>query len=240
MNVQEIELKSFDYSFDKQDGGKLKTNIDIVGQIISMMNRGYSPIIVVVGKQRTGKSFFALWLANIIHHYFHPDVPFDPTKLTFYDPIETISRIDEISLEPLIIDEAGAIFNTQEWYAKTAIAMSKIIMTAGFRGNFYIFIAPHANSIIKSYRRNFDFICHTISRGHIIVKQINKKYDEINDVKIKTMFYEKIRLKKKDLDPEIWAKYESYSISRKKEMHNGLSYDITINQIPDDPFGRKT
>jgi hypothetical protein len=236
--VQDFSPNTFDFNLKKPDGKILRTNIYLLGRIISEMKRGYSPIIVIVGKQRTGKSFFAIWLCAIIHHFFH-DSKFDPAIHTSYDPLAVSNIIDVALKEPILIDEAGAIYNKQEWYEKVTRAMGKILQTQGFRCNCYIFVAPFGNDIVKDFRKHFDYICHTTSRGNIIVKKVIKKYDEINDVKVKTHYYERIHIYKRDVDAEIWTAYERYSIAQKKDMHKDYLGIAKKKAAGPDPFGRK-
>jgi len=124
MMVEEYTPHTFEFNFKNVRGNWLRTNIYLIGQIISEMRRGYSPIIVIVGKQRSGKSFFAIWLCTIIHNYFH-NTKFDPAAQTSYDPLAASEIIDISIKEPILIDEAGAIYNKQDWFEKVTKAMGK-------------------------------------------------------------------------------------------------------------------
>jgi hypothetical protein len=238
MQIEDYESQAFEYNIPRPGGGVFRTNIDLLGKTINKMRFGYSIIIVIVGGQRTGKSHFGVWLAWRIHSYFFPDVPFDVSKFTFYDPVDSIGKVGEYDHEPIIIDEAGAVLNKQEWYEKVSLAMNKIIQTQAYKCNCYIFISPFGNDIAKAFRKHFDFLVFVTSRGNIIVKKIIKKYDEINDVKIKMHFYEKIRIYKKDVPAEIWAQYDAFSKNQKEKLRKEQG-GIARQAGPKDFFGRR-
>lgn len=237
MLIEDYESKDFDYNIPKPGGGTFRTNIDLLGKNLNKMRYGYSPIIVIVGGQRTGKSFFAVWLAWWLHSYFHPDVPFDVAKYTFYDPVASIAMVGEADHEPILIDEAGATFNKQEWYEKVSLAMNKIIQTQAYKCNCYIFIAPFGNDIVKAFRKHFDYMAFVASRGNVVVYKIIKKYNEINDVKIKMHFYEKIRIRKPDVPKDIWAQYETHSYKMKEKLRKEQGI-VARGSMPKDFFGR--
>jgi len=238
MNVQEFIPEEFDYNFERADGTHFRTNIALLGNVISQMQRGYSPIIAIVGKQRSGKSFFAVWFSELIFRFFHHGEDFDVTKNTFFDPEESIGMMGKAFLEPIILDEAGALFNTQEWFEKIVITMNKVIITQGYHANTYLILSPFSNDVAKSIRKHVDYICFCVSRGHIIVKKVVKKYDEINDVKIKTHYFEKIKLRKSDLDPELWAKYDDFSKKNKRTMQGDYHQLAKKKNMRIDAFGR--
>ena len=81
-----------------------------------------------------GKSFVAIWLANILMMFFHGK-KYPVTDNTFYDPIESIRRISNSDKEPIVIDEAGTFLNKTEWYDRVVKAMDKIIQTQGYKSN---------------------------------------------------------------------------------------------------------
>lgn len=216
---------TFKYNMKKPDGKKLHTNIILIGKIINKMKNGFSPIVLIVGGQRMGKSFVGVWLSFRILNFFNPDVDYDPKKYTYYDPLRTIGELNQFKKEPLLIDEAGAVVNKTEWYNKVTIALDKIIQTQGYLCNSYIFISPFGSDIAKTFRKHFDYIIYVRKRGVAVVKEVPKKYDDMTDNSPKPYWLEQIKLSKNSVPKQIWNKYEKFSFEQKEEIRKNAYID---------------
>lgn len=235
MKIDTVQTKTWLYTFKLKDGTIYKTNLMIIGKIINRMKKKLSPIILICGGQRMGKSFVAVWLAYKILKIFHSDRLFDLNRHTFYDPIDAIKNLQDKEKEPLIIDEAGAYLNKTDWYKKIIKAFDKIIQTQGYKCNCYIFISPFGSDIAKTFRKHFDFIIHVRSRGLLKVKQIPKKYDDMSGKFVWPYFLENIKIPKNAIPKSTWENYEKYSIEMKEELRKKL---IQEEHGEKDPFGR--
>ena len=207
---------NYRYNIKKPNGGILHTNIILLGKTIYNMKKGFSPIILICGSQRMGKSFVGVWLSYRISTFFHPEKEFSPEKYTFYDPLKTIDLLENFRHEPLLIDEAGAIANKTEWYEKVTIALDKIIQTQAYLSNIYIFVSPFGSDIAKTFRKHFDYILFVRMRGVITIKKIPKKYDDLTDKVPRPYRIEQIKLKKNCIPINVWEKYEKFSIKQKQ------------------------
>lgn len=236
VNYKTNERKLF--RFRKAGGKILETDIILLGKTYNMMLKGFSPIILICGPQRMGKSFVGVWLSMRILKFFHPTFTFDPEKYTFYDPVDSVYAIENHEREPFIIDEAGALFHKQEWYKRVTLALDKIIQTQGYLCNMYIFISPFGSDIAKAFRKHFDFILKVRRRGIVTVKRVPKKYDDLSDKPPKAYMVEQIKLRMGDIPPAVWSRYEKYSIQQKKELYNSFREETekAIKRL--DPFGR--
>lgn len=186
------------------------------------MRAGFSPIVMICGGQRVGKSFFGVWLANTIMMFFYNE--FYPVKQnTFYDPVESIERIGDTDKQPIMIDEAGAYLNKSEWYDKVVKAMDRIIQTQGYKANCYIFISPFGSDIAKTFRKHFDFQIYVRRRGVGVTRQIPKKYDTLKDEPVKMFKLEQVVLTRKSIPRKLWNDYERFSMRQKEELRK-LSY----------------
>ncbi|KYK22351.1 hypothetical protein AYK24_08385 [Thermoplasmatales archaeon SG8-52-4] len=215
--IQRIRYQDYKYEFTKPNGKEFKTNLHILGKVIRRMHQGFSPIIMVCGGQRMGKSFVTIWLSNLIMHFFHSrDYPVKTN--TFYDPIESIKIITTSDQQPIVIDEAGAFLNKTEWYDRVVKAMDKIIQTQGYKSNCYIFISPFGSDIAKTFRKHFDFQIYVRKKGIVVVRQIPKKYDSFKDIPVKPFRLEQIRIMKSNLKPELWEEYEKFSFAMKDKI----------------------
>ena len=206
--MKRIRYQEYRYILKKPNGGEFRTDLHIIGKVIKRMHRGFSPIVMICGGQRMGKSFVGIWLANILMMFFHAR-QYPVKDNTFYDPIESIRRITQSDREPILIDEAGTFLNKTEWYDRVVKAMDKIIQTQGYKSN---------SDIAKTFRKHFDFQLFVRKKGIIVARQIPKKYDSFKDEIIKPYRLEQIRLMKKTLDPELWAEYEKFSFGMKGKI----------------------
>lgn len=239
MNFKNFKETEYLHKLKKPGGkstGYLYTNIHILGKIIKRMSAGFSPIIVIVGGQRIGKSFVAIWLCNIISEFFH-NKPYDINHNTFYDPVESIKRIGDIYREPILIDEAGTYLNKTEWYNRVVRAMDKIIQTQGLKCNCYVFVSPFGSDIAKTFRKHFDYMLFVRLKGVIVVRAIPKRYDAFDDKPIKPFRLEQIKMNKKAVPPEIWREYEQFSFERKEAIRE--EFYIKAKKTDKDLFGRR-
>ncbi len=198
----------------------IDTNLIFLIKIFKRIKKGYSPLLLIVGKQRVGKSFIAVYISYIFMEMLSKEFnPKDISKFTFYDPIESIRRLNEKEKEPVIIDEAGSILTKREWYKKSHIALDKIIQTQGYKSNLYLFVSPFAIDIDKTFQKHFDFLIRVDDRGNFKVYQLFKKYDELRPERvIRRMFLEDVYVHKNAVPKKLWAAYSKYSIQQKENM----------------------
>jgi len=223
------------------NGQNYKGNIILLGEIFKRMNKRFSNMVVVCGGQRSGKSFFALWLALRILEFYHPEKEFDISKYVFYDPIQSLKQLKDLERDPIIIDEAGSHFNKAEWFSRMTKAMDKIIQTQGYKTNTYIFVAPFVTDIAKVFRRHIDYMVHVQQRGYAVVYKIPKKYNMMADKDPKPYFLEPISLKMSNISNKNWEIYEQFSFQQKEklrqQLYDRMMEDDTNHTIQRDPFG---
>lgn len=211
--------KQYRYNIKKGDD-YFRTNISVLGYCISQMRNGFSPLIIIVGKQRVGKSFIAVWLAYNISKFFNKE--FDPIKNTFYDPEEVIKNLYNFQKQPIIIDEGGAVLSKNEWYSKIAIAMDKIVQTQGWLSFCFIVCSPFGADVFKSFRKHFDMMIYVRKKGVFVVKKIPKKYDDMTGKVFKPYWLQQVKIKKGAVPAELWAAYDKYSREKKKELSENV------------------
>lgn len=231
MFLKPLEKSPYEYNIKRPDGSVYRTNFDVVGKTIYLMKRGFSPIIMVVGNQRMGKSFFAVWLGIKIHSFFHGMDGFDITKHTYYDPMETIKHLKDYRNTFMILDEAGVVMNNKEWMKQLPKIFEKILISQGYLRTVQIVIAPFLNNIPKGIRQQIDMVCFARKRGVITVKKIPKKYDSVKDSVPTPYTLEQIKLSMKTVPSGIWKTYEKYSFEKKEEMRKdlGMEDDYNVN-----------
>jgi len=202
---------------------KLRTDSLFLTSTIDQVERDYSPIILICGKQRRGKSNIGLAVGNIFMQYFH-NKPFDPEKNLFFDPVDMIEKMDKSFREPLIIDEAGVLFNSQEFYSHLNIALNKIIQSQAYLNNIYIMILPMARDLAKRHRHYINFRLNMIKRGVARVHKLNIKYEDMFEErthkKAKYVFLEHFEYK--FFQGPVWDKYTELANGKKKEIREQL------------------
>ena len=226
-----------------QDGGFMKvqmrdangdmktitTNLHIVYQIMNKMRKGFSPIIVICGSQRIGKSFVGIWLCYLLS--LMTGKKFDPTKTTFYEPLKAIQELEYRSREALLIDEAGDVLDVREWYKQTHQALKSIINTQAYKTMLYIFISPFTVDIDKAFRKHFDFQLRVDDRGRAKAFRFIKKYDELNENRaVRRRFLDDIDIRMSMVPEEIWSKYLEFSISEKEKIRKIRSIPINRDE----------
>lgn len=231
MLIDRVNVSDYKYGIKKPNGEIYHTNIHILGKIMRRMKAGYSPIVMICGGQRVGKSYFGVWLSYWIMMFFH-DKPYPVNQNTFYDPVESIERIGDTDRQPIMIDEAGAYLNKSEWYDKVVKAMDRIIQTQGYKSNCYIFISPFGSDIAKTFRKHFDFQIFVRRRGIGVTRQIPKKYDTLKDEPVKMFRLDQVILTRKSIPRDLWAEYEKFSMKQKEELRK-LSYKATSKKKVD-------
>lgn len=235
-----ITAQDLDYKESIKLVNTVVTNQYAIMKIFRRIKKGYSPLVLIVGSQRIGKSFIGIWLCSLYMNMMNKN--FCPELHTFYDPMLAIERLGGRDREPILIDEAGAILTRREWYKKTHQALDKIIQTQAYKTMLYIFISPFASDIDKTFQKHFDFLFRVDDRGRFKAFQIMKKYDEFNSEKATSrIFLDDVQLNLCHVPPSIWKRYLVYSVSKKEDMRiTSLKESKHINKdnFEDNPFMR--
>lgn len=196
---------------------RLQTNSQFLISTIDQVKKDYSPIILIVGKQRRGKSNMGLAIADKLMHHFH-NRSFEPKKNLFFDPLELIIRMEEATQEPLIIDEAGVGLNAQEFYSHLNIAMNKIIQTQAYRNNVYILILPMAVNLAKIHRRFINFRLNMVARGVARVHKYIVRYEDFGEKKMKNPFIFLEHFTHPFFQGQVWDEYTEMAKEKKDEV----------------------
>jgi len=196
---------------------KMITNSFFIYQLFRKIQNGFSPLIVICGSQRIGKSFIALWLCNLLAEM--TGKPFNMRKNTFYEPLEAIEKLEEKSKEAIFIDEASDIMDAREWYDQTHHALRSMINTQAYKTLMYIFVSPFVVDIDKSVRKHFDFKIRVDARGRFKCFKYIKKYGQEEIKKVtEQIFLDDMGIKLSDLPTQKWEDYLNFSIKEKEKI----------------------
>ena len=187
-------------------------------QLYKKIKNGYSPIIMICGEQRIGKSAYALSLCNNFSNFMYEE-DFNFKKYSFYDTERVLVEMGDMVKRVILIDEGGESMDYLDWYEKIAKAMRSMINTQAFRGNVYVIINPFVVEILKNIRKHFNFKCYVIDRGQVkIWKYIKKHHAEKQEKASYPIFLDSITFKLSDIPKGMFEGYKEFSESEKEKI----------------------
>jgi len=204
-----------------------RTESDFIPSVIREMRKGYSPIILVCGRPRSGKSHAGLTLASIfstLHFYKW----YNYKAQFFFFPKDLIKAMDDTGGQIMVLDEAGASLNKRAWQSDFSFAFDKVLQTQGFLQNTYIFILPFASDLVKDCRKYVDYVIKTQKRGTLKIRKVIKKEDQmVSDLKaFGSVYIEHLKIRKTDIPAPLWQQFEIDS----RKIKNMIRQNI-INEM---------
>lgn len=193
------------------------------------LRNGRNANMLIVGAPRSGKSWTALRLAEIVDEHFTIDQ-------VVWDIPQFMSLINSDKVHDgsvVIFDEAGVSINARDWYEKMNKKAMMILQTYGYKHLCVIFTTPSISYVDSQSRRLFNYTIETTNRYGMVklrVSQYNpvkdKTYNKqptINGIAIPVMYlnrpsrklcgdYERLSIKwKNKLSKEIEEEFKAAS-----------------------------
>lgn len=211
-------LKHLDPELLKYRRRIMRTQSDFLPALFNEVRKGYSPIIIICGRPRSGKSNFGLFIAtasSVLLFYRW----FDINDCFFY-PKDLLRSLDDAGFQIKIMDEAGSALNKRKYYEELTIVFDQIIQTQGYLLNIYIFILPFATDLVKDLRKYTDYVCYIKKRGVARIRKVYKKEDQmVSDLKAFSIItIEDLVYNKEDVPKALWAEFERRSFIIKKNI----------------------
>lgn len=201
----------------QMEGGFFTTDMYFWNNLIALMEKGYSPLIAVVGKQRIGKSHIALVIAYKLSQIYGWN--FEVTDTVYFDPEKLLGELkEEEAKKAKIMDEAINLIHRKEWYQKSHILMSKVISTQAYLNICHIWCAPFRSDLDASFEKYFDFMIHVIDRGHIKIWQFVKRHDAVKGKEVYRMFLDDVEVNLGSIPQKHWEEYVKLSMNEKERM----------------------
>ncbi len=144
------------------------------------VRRGFAPIILIVGKQRVGKTFLALRLA------YEMDKLFDAEKRMFFDILSFAKAVKQYNRKVLILDEAGIELDTYRYSDLRQRCFSHIVQSQAYKQNTLIICLPHASDLARCHRKYVDVLVVVPARGMYIAYKPSVYYWDMNEIDIRT------------------------------------------------------
>ena len=186
-------------------------------QLLKKVKNGFSPIILICGERRIGKSLLALFVAW--KYCLFVSKEFDFRKHTFYDSIRAIKELKNMDHEPMLIDEAADILDPMEWFTKTQRALKSMINTQAYKGMVFIFISPFYVDVAAHIRRHFDFCLYVTARGRFKAYRYVKKFNATETKKcVLSYFLDDLGIRMSDLPKNLYEDYKTYSDGEKEKI----------------------
>lgn len=189
------------------------TDSNIIPAILGDVQDGYSPILLVCGRQRRGKTRFGSTLANMFSIFLYYRY-FNPNESFFLYPRKLLQAITDNGYQIFVLDEAGSSgsgINKREWYSELAELFDYVLQTQGNLNNIYIFILPFASDLTTDIRKYVDYLLSAKRKGLFKGYKIYKREDQLvkNLKDFKQVFIEMLAFKKWDLPTFIWKPIEN-------------------------------
>lgn len=209
----------------------ITTKSRTVYRILSLLKRGFSPVILIVGAKGMGKSFCACYMGYIIMQMLGKE--FEVKKNCVYTLQQAMDLIDNFESEVIIIDEMIELGYRREFYKKDHTHFTKILATQRIKKHVYFLIIPHASQLDRSFAINVDVEIWVRGRGWYQSGKPKQNFTSFDRYVDNAKWFEQFSAKMSNVPAEIWKEYESYS----KEMKKRISKRISIEVKNKNPIG---
>lgn len=203
-------LKEIPHDVMKFRNRTIDTDSDVIPCILGDIQEGYSPIIIITGRQRLGKTRFGATLANFFSIFLYYKW-LNPGNSYHLYPLDLMIKLKSYGI--YILDEAGSSgsgINKRQWYSDLTELFDYILQTQGNLRNIYIFILPFASDLALDVRKYVDYLFSGKKKGQFKAYKIFKREDKLvkNIKDFKQVFIEMLNFGKSDLPEFIWNPIE--------------------------------
>lgn len=158
----------------------------LLNAVINRLNEGFSPVIVICGQERVGKSTMAVDLAwRLCNEAKALDLQLDGDNIQDYLAYrpETFLEIitESTGRKPILVDEAGVVAGSQDHQTKENRIIKKSIQTMGYQNNCYIFILPDFMALDKKIRNKVDIKVELYDRGKAKITGIRTNFGKMRN-----------------------------------------------------------
>lgn len=189
------------------------------------LKQGFSPIIVICGHTRAGKTCTGLRLAEDI------DEDFNFNKQYFYKIKDFVNNLDTLQGKVCIIDEAGYQLSSLNYWSYINKTMNYLLQTQGLRRVCYIFILPHLEYLAKHIRRMIDVIMENVDKGISKVYFVQTFYSKIDGKK--TFLYNIETLVNIPL-PKCFDAFKEYEKTFKMDILKELQSEMSLSELKEE------
>lgn len=186
------------------------------------LKQGYSPIIVIVGHTRGGKTCTGLKVSEDL------DGDFDFNQQYFYEIKTFVNNLDRLIGRTVIIDEAGYNLSSLNYWSYVNKTMNYLLQTQGVRNICYFFVLPHLEYLAKHIRRMIDVIIEIVDKGIAKIYFVQTFYSKIDGKK--TFLYNIETLVNIPL-PKCFEEFKEYEKTFKRDILTELQQEMNLSEL---------
>lgn len=150
------------------------------------IRRGYCPIVLVTGEQRSGKTCLALRFA------YDLDPDFNPDEQLFFKVIDFAKAVMTKTRKVLVLDEAGIELDRFRYADARARCFSHVVQTQAYKQNTLFIVLPHNSDIAKCHKPYIKMLLVVRGHGHYKAYIPTTRYWDMNDMIITTKMIEEV------------------------------------------------
>ena len=150
------------------------------------IRKGYCPIILITGEQRSGKTCLALWFAQQLQRNFNPD------EQLFFQVSKYAKAVHKFNNKVLVLDEAGIELDTYKYSDARQRCFSHVIQSQAYKQNTLILCLPHNTDIAKCHRKYIKMLICVTGHGRYKAYKPVVQYWDMNDLDITTSMVEEV------------------------------------------------
>lgn len=130
----------------------------VLNELKKDVDAGHNKNLLIIGAPRTGKSYAALRIAELLD----PAFTVEHVVWTIPQFLELINSDKLKDGSAIIFDEAGVSINARNWYEKTNKEAMMILQTYGYRHFIVIFTTPSMSYLDSQSRKLFNYSIETL------------------------------------------------------------------------------
>lgn len=203
----------------------------LIGHLNGQLRRGYAPIVLFVGRQRSGKTAAALTYA------YEFDKDFDVDKQMIFNIADFIEAVWKFNKKVIILDEVGTYLDPTMHLQLQQRAYAHIIQSQAYKQNIIFLVTPHAHDFGKYHRKDVDSIVRIVGRnknGAIAkISAVYTDYADLNEIK---MWRKEMEIVSNiPLPPKhIWDAYiNKYQSQQKEEILERERLKVMVKEMRD-------
>ena len=171
----------------------IKPNSDFMRMVVGFLKNKHSPILVICGRTRGGKSIMGIQVARMIAKHAFDKIWFPEYKINVLTDVQDLLKQLELQEKTIfVIDESIKHFGSSDYWSLFNQAFMQMIATQGFRNNAYILIIPKFRRLAAAHRDMVDFKLIMRKRGIASPVYLSHDYggerkdiDEVRQIKLK-------------------------------------------------------
>lgn len=142
----------------------------LLRHILFRQHQNMNTFIIVCGSVRTGKSYFALKIAELYSTL--KGEAFNVNEQVSFDIKPFLIWSKKATKGVFVLDEVSTNLNPAEWYTLQSKIMRNFVFCQGFRNNILFLVLPNVAFLLKAIRFMANYIVQTRKQGLVSVSKI--------------------------------------------------------------------